>query len=136
MTSKSNQADAASLSVQDGNAREGYMFNNQFQPGSRFVVISEALPWNPENVGEGQLFTSFQTRMIQYTSAPNQFAFLFPYEDAQVQQGQQYVMGRDWEDVEDEQNGGDVGFSVDNENEQAAADFVNVAFLPAGAVQS
>ncbi|WP_458186507.1 hypothetical protein [Haladaptatus sp. NG-WS-4] len=112
--SRSVRGETAAL--QDaGRGGEGYMFNNQFQPGAQFVVVTPALDWAPQGAGEGQLGTEFNTRIVQYVGASNQFAFLFPYQDAEVQQGQRYTLGGDWEDIE----------------EQANVNFINVTFNPA-----
>ncbi len=118
-------SEATFLQEEQPEVREGYMFVNQFHPNAEFVVISEALPWEPENVGQGQLLSDFTTRMIQYTGARNEFAFLFPYEDANVTQGQRYTLGGDWSDIgqQAEEFRGEVDPEfIDN--------FVNVTFQP------
>ncbi|WP_433628550.1 hypothetical protein [Halomicrococcus sp. NG-SE-24] len=119
MTVNGNQIDLGAASLQDpGRGGEGYMFNNQFQPGAQFVVVTPSLDWAPQGTGEGQLGTEFNTRIVQYTGARNQFVFLFPYGDAEVQEGQRYTLGGDWEDIQEQADDGDQ------------VNFVNVTFNP------
>lgn len=112
-------SDASGAALQDAGAGgEAYMFNNQFQPDAQFVVVTPALEWAPAGAGEGQFGAEFNTRIVQYVGAANQFAFLFPYEDAEVSEGQRYTLGGDWEDIEEQADDGTVNF-------------VNVTFNPA-----
>ena len=108
--------------LQDGEQMEAYMFQNQFFPEGEFHVISEQLDVpKPEGVGEGDLFTDFNTRIIQYTNKKNTFAYFFPFADAEVQQGVLYRLGVDAEDV----GGGEGG---DGGGETPRANLVNVTF--------
>lgn len=115
--STESTAGSGAAALQDAGAGgEGYMFNNQFQPAAQFVVVTPALDWAPEGAGEGQLGTEFNTRIVQYVGASNQFAFLFPYEDAEVSEGQRYTLGGDWADIQEQADG--------------RVNFVNVTFNP------
>lgn len=121
--SLTDRTEELSLQAEGG---EAWMFQNQFFPEETFRVVSgelENFPV-PDSVGEGQAFTGFETRIIQYTNAPDTFAFLFPYEDAEVSQGVTYSLGGDWEDIEDME-----GFDEDLENTPFAS-LLNVTFHP------
>ena len=129
------ESSGAVTALQDGEVFEAYMFQNQFFPEGEFVVISEQLPWAPEGAGEGQAFTDFQTVMIQYTGARNQFAYLFPYQDAEVEQGQRYALSGDWSDI-GEDGGGDGGAGLFDEDDdegfqqEFTDSLINVAYRP------
>ncbi|WP_435180701.1 hypothetical protein [Halorussus sp. AFM4] len=112
---------------EEGEQMEAYMFQNQFFPNGEFHVVSgelEAVP-NPAGVGEGGLLSSFNTRIIQYTNAQNTFAYFFPYQDAEVEQGVLYRLGADWGDIN--QEGGDGG------GETPRSNLINVTFQQVGA---
>lgn len=127
MTQKADSlADGTEELALQAEGGEAWMFQNQFFPEETFRVVSgelENFPV-PDSVGEGQAFTEFEARIIQYTNAPDTFAFLFPYEDAEVAQGVTYSLGGDWEDIEDME-----GFDEDLENTPFAS-LLNVTFHP------
>ena len=114
--------------LQDGEQREAYMFQNQFFPEGEFHVVSQQLEGmsTPGGAGEGQFLSSFTNRLIQYTNARNTFAFFFPYQDAEIEQGVLYRLGGDWEDIDDNGGGGDGGGDTPTSN------LINVTFTPVG----
>lgn len=105
------------------------MFQHQFFPDAEFVVVSEELEWipQPEGVGEGHLFAGFDTRLIQYVGAQNQFAFLFPYEDAEISVGQRYALGGDWADIQEDDADALFGGA---DPDQVDHNLINVTFNP------
>ena len=125
MDNQKREITATDEALQDlGNGGEAFMFQNQFFPEGEFHVAStelEGFP-TPEGVGEGNIGVSFDNRLIQYTNKQSTFAFFFPYEDAEIQQGVLYRLGGDWEDIgeEDGNGGGDTPTS----------NLVNVTFKP------
>ncbi len=115
--------------LQDDGGGEAYMFQNQFFPDGQFHVVSTELQGmsTPAGAGEGQFLSSFDNRLIQYTGARNMFAFFFPYEDAEIQQGVLYRLGGDWADIDDDganDGGGDT----------PSSNLINVTFSPVGNV--
>ncbi|UPV75799.1 hypothetical protein M0R89_06995 [Halorussus limi] len=119
-------ADEAALQ-EEGEQMEAYMFQNQFFREGEFHVVSgelENVP-NPAGVGEGGLLSSFNTRIIQYTNAKNTFAYFFPYQDAEVEQGVLYRLGGDWSDI-NQNGGGDGG------GETPRSNLINVTFQQVG----
>jgi hypothetical protein len=116
-TDSTHDTDGATALQDQGAGGEAYMFNNQFQPAAQFVVVTPSLDWAPAGAGEGQFGAEFDTRIVQYVGAANQFAFLFPYEDAEVSESQRYTLGGDWADIEEQTDGDGINF-------------VNVTFNP------
>ena len=109
----------------EGGGGEAYMFQNQFFPEARFHVVSTELEGmdTPAGVGEGQFLASFDNRLVQYVGARNVFAFFFPYEDAEIQQGTLYRLGGDWADIGEGNDGG---------GDTPSSNLVNVTFSPVG----
>jgi len=128
-TMNGNETDttASEAALQDSGG-EAYMFQNQFFPEGRFHVVSTELQGmsTPAGAGEGQFLASFDNRLIQYVGARNVFAFFFPYEDAEIEQGVLYRLGGDWADIDD--NNDDGGGDTPSSN------LVNVTFSAVGNV--
>ena len=130
MTQNDGRQDTSAVaSLQDGNVEqnEAYMFQNQFFPEGEFHVVStelEAVP-SPAGAGQGGLLSNFNTRIIQYTNAKNTFAYFFPYQDAEVQQGVLYRMGGDWSDIGAEEGDNEGG-------ETPRSNLINVTFNQVG----
>lgn len=125
MGNESGELTESDAALQDDGGGEAYMFQNQFFPEGRFHVVSTELQGmsTPAGAGEGQFLASFDNRLIQYVGARDTFAFFFPYEDAEIQQGTLYRLGGDWEDIgEGDDGGGDTPTS----------NLVNVTFSPVG----
>lgn len=96
---RSNQPALQDDDDDDGDFMEAYMFQANFRPSADFVVVSEQIEWapTPPEAGE-QPGPRFNFRMIQYVGN-NQFAFLFPYEDANVEQGVRYQLAPDFDTI-------------------------------------
>ncbi len=94
---------------QNGDAMRGLMFNTQFHPRARFEVNSQAIDWAPietDQQGDNflaepndellfddpEVFANFNTRVVDYQIGRQSWALLFPYEQANVEQGQTYEL--------------------------------------------
>lgn len=102
------------------------MFSTQFYAGAQFEFVSEPIDWAPVETDEGgddwlgdedddllfdeaDLFANYDTRIIQYAFATQNYALLFVQQGANVQQGRTYelspafeVYGQDDADVDDD----------------------------------
>ncbi|MFC4448521.1 hypothetical protein [Halorussus aquaticus] len=123
MGNQNSDSTASEAALQDNETREAYMFQNQFFPEGQFHVVSSQLEGmsTPAGAGEGQFLSSFTNRLIQYTNARNTFAFFFPYQDAEIEQGVLYRLGGDWEDIGEGNNGG---------GDTPTSNLINVTFTP------
>lgn len=102
-TSTQEETPTATPAGEGGNGGKALMFNDEFRPGAQFRVTSPVLEQNPdvEGVQEGDIWSEYNTRTIQYLNTNEQVTF-FPAHDAEVQQGNVYELHNEFSLFADE----------------------------------
>lgn len=95
-TNETDTTTATETPTGDGDAGGGgkaLMFNSEFNGGAQFRVVSDVLEAHPtvEGVQEGDIWSEYNTRMIEYLNTDENVTF-FPAHDATVEQDQVYEL--------------------------------------------
>jgi hypothetical protein len=88
-----------------GDGGKALMFNDEFRPGAQFRVKSPVVEQNPdvEGVQEGDIWSEYNTRIIEYLNT-NEEVYFFPAQEAEIQQGNVYELERNFSLFADDTN--------------------------------
>jgi len=87
--------------VQNGGGGEGLMYTNEFNGEALFRVISPVLNENPEVDTDDDIFDEeYNSRRIRYLNTDEEM-YLFPTEDAEIQEGNIYQLSDSFSLFED-----------------------------------